>query len=131
MAQLGFRAPGMSNHNDHPYKKLGTLKKKITIIYSLFFYFISIIKMYLSAKKLHFSFRTPILLPRVATLLFISPATPLVITETGQRWKISAYRKETGEGLVERRKAWALIQGRILINRDSLVTNNSLWWKCL
>jgi len=87
--------------------------------------------MYLSAKKLHFSFRTPILLPRVATLLFISPATPLVITETGQRWKISAYRKETGEGLVERRKAWALIQGRILINRDSLVTNNSLWWKCL
>lgn len=50
VAQLGFPAPGMSNHNDHPYKKLGTLKK-ITIIYSISFYFISIIKMYLSAKS--------------------------------------------------------------------------------
>jgi hypothetical protein len=102
--------------------------KKITIIYSILFYFISIIKMYLNAKKLHFSFRTPILLTGVATLLLISPPTPLVVRETGQRWKISAYRKRIGEDLVERGKVWALIQGRILTNRDSLVTNDSLWW---
>jgi hypothetical protein len=71
------------------------------------------------------------LLPGVATLLLTSPATTLVVREIGQRWKISAYRKGIGEGFVERGKAWTLIQGRILINRDSFVTNDSVWWKCL
>jgi hypothetical protein len=84
VAQLGFLAPGMSNHNDHPPIQEIRNLKKITIIYSISFYFISIIKIYLSAK-LHLSFRTPILLPGVATLLLTSPATTLVVREIGQR----------------------------------------------
>jgi len=71
------------------------------------------------------------LLPGVATLLLISPAIPLVVREIGQRWKINAYRKGIGEDLVKEGNHGHLMQGRILINRDSFVTNDLLWWKCL